>query len=205
MGVLEVHAAEHVELTHCQLTSGSLGGSVFAGSSAVDLDVGCPSVLWQRSCCPRGSGWVQESTLGSKVPANIWALQISRTHQGSCEYLRAAGIDLQALWKLIYSGPALWQVPGLIIGRWGPVCFLELPWEETENRVCPVATWGRRRMSKVTELVSRSLNGLLAAFKGTEEWVTLPSGASVGQASQRLTVTMSLWASATSWLLGCFL
>lgn len=34
-------------------------------------------------------------------------------------------------------------------------------------------------MSRATELVSRSLNGLVAAFKVTEEWVTVPSGASV--------------------------
>lgn len=44
MGVLEVHAAEHAELIHCQMTSGYLGGSLFAGSSVVYVDVGCPYI-----------------------------------------------------------------------------------------------------------------------------------------------------------------
>lgn len=86
----------------------------------------------------------------------------------------------QAPWKLIYSRPAVWQVSGLKIGRWGPVCFLELPREETENRVYPVTIWDQRRMNRATELVSRSLNGLVAAFKVMEEWATLPSRASAG-------------------------
>lgn len=80
-------------------------------------------------------------------------------------------MNSQALWKLIYSRSAVWQVPGLKIGRWGSSLLL--------RAFLGVTIWGQRRMSRATELVSRSLNGLVAAFKVTEEWVTVPSGASV--------------------------
>lgn len=52
--------------THCQLRSGYLRGSVFAGSSAVDLDVGCPSILLQRQCCPESPDECSRTCSGAR-------------------------------------------------------------------------------------------------------------------------------------------
>lgn len=120
MGVLEAHAAEHVEHT-------ASGQAAISGAACLLVALQC-IWMWGASVTsvpfvtevmlsPRVPRGVQESMLRSKVPANTCALQTSGTCQGSCDCLRAAWVNSQALRKLKYSRPAVWQVPGLKMGR----------------------------------------------------------------------------------------